>query len=74
MMSNSDTTSATNDTQDWCLCFLCQSDLKEPTIKLSTSVKSKNYSEFFLACYEKVIDNIRQLNELGRVAQIQIHR
>ena len=41
MMSNSEIKSATNDTLDWCLCCLCQSDVKEPTTKLSTSVKLK---------------------------------
>ena len=41
--------------------------LKEPTTNPSTSVKLKNNSEIILACYEKVIDNIRQLNELGEL-------
>ena len=45
-------------------CFLCQSDLKEPTTYPSTLVKLKNNFERILACYEKVIDNIRQPNEL----------
>ena len=64
MMSNSESMSASNDTREWGLCFLCQSDLKEPTTKPSTSIKLKNKPERFLACNEKVIDNIRQLNEL----------
>ena len=66
MMSNSEITSATNDTQD-CLCFLCQPGLKEPTTKLLMSVKLKSNSERILACYEKVIDSTRQLNELGEL-------
>ena len=69
MMINSGSTSATNATQNWYLCFLCQSDLKEPgaTTNPSTSVKLKNNSENFLVCYENIIDNIRQLNELGEL-------
>ena len=67
-MSNSESTSAINATWDWYLCFLCRSDLREPTTNPSTSVKfKKKNSERILACYEKVIDNIRQLNELGEL-------
>ena len=67
MTSYSEITSATNDTKVWCLCFSCKSGLKEPITKLSMSVKLKNNSERILACYEKVIDNTRQLNDLGEL-------
>ena len=36
-------------------------------VRLSTSVKLNNYSEKNLACYERFIDKIRQLNELGEL-------
>ena len=67
MMSSSKSMSASNDTREWGLCFLCQSDLKESTTKPSTSIKLKNKPKRILACYEKVIDNIRQLNEFGEL-------
>ena len=60
MMSNFESTSATNNTRDWCFCFQCQSDL-------NTNPSTKKKSERTLTYYEKVIDNIRQLNELGEL-------
>ena len=67
MMSNSESMSVSNDAREWGLCFLCQSDIKEPTTKPSTSIKLKNKPERILACYEKVVDCIRQLNEMGEL-------
>ena len=60
MINNSESTSSTNATRVWCLCFLCQ--FHYLSFNFGT-IKKK--SERILACYERVIDNIRQLNKLG---------
>ena len=53
--------------RDWKLCFICQSNLKEPTVNPSISVKLKDKHDKLLTCCEQVTANIKELYDLGEL-------
>ena len=59
---------ATITSRDWTLCFMCQSNVKEPTMNPSTSVKLKGKPDRLLTCYKEVTANIRELHDMGELA------
>ena len=67
-MDNSNIPPATMGFRDWALCFMCQSNIKEQTMNTSISVKLKDKHEQLLTCYKEVTTNIRELYDLGELA------
>jgi len=59
--------SASMDTRDWLMCFLCQCSTSEALVKPSMNKRLKQHPEQLEGALRNVIDNIQTLKQLGEL-------
>lgn len=55
------------DTRNWNICFICKTEKNEDTADPALSIKLRGQPNKLEACYQELLDNSSELNELGEL-------